>query len=246
MIPICVYSNSDYNDVLQIQAEYISAIKSNKYLLTNNAHNDHSFSVFDEVIRYDDSKPYATRLHSLKNLKHKYVLFMHDMDILIHKDDSILLNLVDHMEKNNIDRIDLKHHSVSPSESIIKLDDKINLVLQKDVNQYIYNVNPSIWKIESLLKIMELFSYCSYRAIENLQVQTYAKNQQIYKLTGSNKVRCGYFICMEYFQYLHITHHGQFLPNTNNLLDEFPSKEYEKIYSKYIINSNRRIKASMW
>ena len=63
-----------------------------KILLINKSEQDLSsvYSEYKDVIFYDGNLPYASRLLSLSVLKDTYILFIHDIDIVIEKDDVCL------------------------------------------------------------------------------------------------------------------------------------------------------------
>ena len=159
---------------------------------------------------------------------------------------------------NNFDRVDLKYTdkinynsqivNISDWQNINKneIGDNLVLVEQNDINNYIYNVNPSIWKKNTLIKILENFPHKNYRTIEEIDVQNFAKNFKVFKMYSNKKIDCGYFQCLPIFVFLHISHSGKLLP----LNDDFKtiygqsynhiSQEYIEIINKYKLkNSNK-------
>lgn len=236
-----IYSHTDYLDILSIQTEYLK-LCSNKVLLINTTELNISniTTQYNEVIYYDDSLPYASRLLSLSVLKDQYVLFIHDIDILVHHDPELIDSFTEYMSKNNVDRIDLQvRHSWDYNTPKVNFDNII-LSKQENSNNYIYNVNPSIWKLSSLLDVMYTFKNESYRSIETAPTQIYCKKLNVYKLYSDNYIRCGWFSCLDFFQFIHITHYGKLLPKTKNNLDVSLISEYINIIDKLsAMNSNR-------
>lgn len=242
-----VYSHTDYLDVLRLQTESLNYY-SNKILLINKNDNDLEdlYKCYDDVIFYDDELPYASRLLSLSVLKDEYILFIHDIDIIIKKDDLLLSYIKRFMEENNIDRIDLQVRSEwdRSNKNIIKINYnsvEIELRKQTNTNNYIYNVNPSIWKLSSFLDILNKFKNETYRTIENDSVMNYCKKYNIYKLYSASPIKCGWFSCLSFFQFIHITHKGKLLPKTNNQLDSSLKSEYTNIIDKlFKYNTNKK------
>ena len=78
------YSHSDYTDILQIHADHISH-KKNKTLIIDTDDIPYSIKdVYDHIICYDDSLPYASRLfNTIKQIDDERFLLMHDNDILL-------------------------------------------------------------------------------------------------------------------------------------------------------------------
>lgn len=240
-----VYSHTDYLDILSIQTEGLKY--TDKILLINKSDKDldYLYSKYNQVIFYDDSLPYASRLLSLRCLKNKYILFIHDIDIVVKKDDSYINRVKNYMVEHSIDRIDLQcRHSwdISNRDRLsIEFDNlKVELRMQKNINNYIYNVNPSIWKLNVLLDIMENFKNETYRTIENESVMKYCLKYNIYKLYSDNPIKCGWFSCLSFFQFIHITHKGKLLPRSNNRLDTNLIRDYNKIIELLTSNNTNK------
>jgi hypothetical protein len=245
-----VYSHSDYSDVLKIQTDYLSGIENKTLLIDNHFDDPKILSQYREIIRYDDKFPYSNRILNLKNLKYKYILFIHDIDILINYSDDFLKHCILSMEKNNLDRIDLQYYSKqwNPNSNVIKFseyDDNILMVKQENLEGFIYNVNPSIWKLDSFMNIMSKFIGRNYRDIEHGDIQSYSSNFNIYKFGGDEYIQVGFFKCIKEFIFLHITHGGSFLPKKDNNLPQNIQKKYEHIIKKYLDNSNKPFRTNM-
>jgi hypothetical protein len=167
------------------------------------------------------------------------------------------------MIKNDIDRIDLKYTNDLNTIESIKIDssltdewnkvpsigDGLYLIRQTNPNNFIYNVNPSIWKRSSFLNMLLNFPSKTYRNIEAIDVQNYCMRLVVYKIFSDKVLECGYFQCVEPFVYLHITHGGNLLPLDGNNKTEYGqsyihlSDEYNKIVDKYDLRkSNKFVK----
>lgn len=228
-----IYSHSSYSDVFRVQNEYIKNIKEEKILLIDKLDETVKHN-FNKVIFYDDKVNYTKRLYNcLKQLSNiKYIIFCHDNDIIIKKSDTDLNQLIDLMDKNNIDRLDLQHKRDSNQK--IKLSNEINLIKNEDIKYYIYNVNPCIYRLDKFVKFCETFDY-SYRDVEEY-VQTYTlENLNTYYLNSIKPINGGYFTVTGIFTYLHITHSGYLMPvnNIENHLDVNLQSHYEQIIQTY-------------
>lgn len=241
-----VYSHTDYLDVLQLQTESLKYY-NNKILLINKNNNDllDLYKYYNEVIFYEDTLPYASRLLYLSNIKDEYILFIHDIDVIIKKDDYILSTIKNFMCENNIDRVDLQVRVEwdRSNRDILKFNHnntEIELRKQTNVSNYIFNVNPSIWKTSSFLDVLNKFKNETYRTIENDSVMNYCRKYNIYKLYSNNPIKCGWFSCLSFFQFIHVTHKGKLLPKTHNQLDTSLQLEYDNMINKlFKCNTNK-------
>lgn len=268
MINYIVYGNTDYLDVLEIQTDYIIGC-GNVTLFLNNNDLDLEIltSKYDKVIYYDNGDTYSKRLLScIQQIDEDYFLLLHDIDILLNVDNIMIKKFYDFLRVNNFDRIDLKHSDNKISNLIVEynsnkkpiewgiklseeLTDDVYLIKQDNPYDFIYNVNPSIWKRDSLIKLLSNFTHKNYRTIEEMDVQLFSKQFKIFKLTSNSKKLCGYFNCVDGFQFLHISHSGKLLPLNENFVTTYGqsyvdvSDEYVKIVNKYnLTKSNKWIK----
>ena len=245
-----VYSHNEYSEILKIQTDYLDSIENKTLIIDNNFLDENILSKYNSVIGYDDRLPYASRLLNLKNLDDKYILLIHDIDILLKYSESFLSECVKIMEKENIHRIDLQYFSEhwnpnSTKKNLNYGENCVKLIKQDNLNGYIYNVNPSIWKLDIFLDLMENFKDRTYRNIESIDVQSYASKFNIFKLYNDEFLQVGYFKCLQEFLFLHISHSGQFLPLKGNDLPEEVQKIYDLIVEKYLKNSNRGFRGSL-
>ena len=268
MINYVVYGNTDYLDVLEIQTDYMYGRGHlTLFLNQNNLELTNLISKYDNVIYYDNNDTYAKRLLTcIQQMDVDYFLLLHDIDILLNVDNAMIEKFYDFLRTNNFDRVDLKHSENKTSNLIIEYNQETNanewepklteeladglyLVKQDNPSDYIYNVNPSIWKKETFIKLLSNFTHKNYRTIEEMDVQMFAKQFKIFKLNSSNKKLCGYFNCIEGFQFLHISHSGKLLPLNEKFVTTYGqpytdiSDEYVKIVDKYnLTKSNKWIK----
>lgn len=268
MVNFIVYSHSSYIEILEIQADYISKNTSATLIIDKNDLDlNRIYEKFDKVIFYDSSDTYPVRLSkSLSQINSEYILLIHDIDILLNYNIEILKSLQKFLIDNSFDRIDLKY---TPKKGdglnyriIQNINDEIKyekietinhenyyLIGQEDPTNYIYNVNPSIWKRESLIDIMNKFPQKNYRTIEDFEVQTYSKKFNVFKIYSQNNLKCGYFECVDFFVFLHISHTGRLLPFNNSYTTVYGQSyidikdEYEKIINKYNLKNSKKWKS---
>jgi hypothetical protein len=248
-LKIVVYSHSSFIEVLKIQIDYLSGV-GDMILIINQNDDDLNeiYKNFEQVIFYDDRLPYGNRLlTTIKNVPYDYFIFIHDNDIVFHIDKQKVKSMFYFLRKNNYDRIDFQlSYDFDSIYNHNNLNDELYYIKSSNTDTsnkgYPYNVNPSIWKKETLLNIMEKFFFRDYRTIEHPETQEYAVKYNIFKLFSKKKYKCGYFICLEPFKYIHITHSQKYL-NINSLpngsCDDIID-EYEKIINKYDLKKSTK------
>jgi hypothetical protein len=263
MINYIIYGNTSYLDVLNIQTDYMQGRGDlTLFLDSNNLELDELYDKYNNVIFYNNNDQYAKRLLTCFNeVEAEYFLFIHDIDILLEVDSKMIEKFYKFLKLKNYDRIDLKYTNKIDNTTLIKvnkdkhinnwgitpnynIDNGIYLVKQNDPSNYIYNVNPSIWKKESFIKILNNFNNKSYRTIEEMDVQNFSTQFNIFKLYSKNKIKCGYFECLSIFKFLHISHSGKLLSLNNEFKTEYGqpyneiSDEYLKIIDKYNLRNS--------
>ena len=269
-----VYSHSSFADILEVQTDYLKDI-DNKFLFIDKSNNllsncstphmNHLYSQYKDVIYYDDSKPYASRLiDCLEELKQRhnveFCLFTHDVDIIMHQDTQALENCLQIMKDNKIHRVSLQYDWNDEnddqtlieimSQEITKTPKADTVYLRQDAyGAYAYEVNPAIYKIDHFLGLLRVDPNLGYRQIEtDRRIQQYAKDVLRackLKCFETDTIHCGYFNCLPIYIFLHITHSGKLVPTDQD--DRFFVKnsyydvkgEYLKILEKYNLSSNR-------
>lgn len=248
-LKIVVHSHSSFLDVLKIQIDYLHNVGDMILIINENNENlDSIYNKFEKVIFYNNSLPYGNRLlQTIEQVPYDYFIFIHDNDIVFNIDVKKVKSMFCFLRQNNYDRVDfqlaydfdeMKGHEIG--------DDDLYYVKSSNTDTankgYPYNVNPSIWKKDTLLDIMKNFGFRDYRTIEHPDTQNYAVQYSIFKLFSKNKFRCGYFICTEPFRYIHITHSQKYL-NINSLPDgscDDIKEEYDKIINKYNLKNSSK------
>jgi hypothetical protein len=252
--------------VLKIQSNYINKeLKATLLIDKNDLSIDYLYDNFEKVIFYDSSDTYPVRISkSLSQIDSDYVLLLHDIDILLKYDLGVLEFLQTFLINNQYDRIDLKYTPKINGELIYEIirngennviiektdlveDGEYYLISQNDETNYIYNVNPSIWKKNVIIDIMEKFPHKNYRTIEDPDVQVYCKKFNIFKIYSKNQLLCGYFECVDFFVFLHISHSGKLLPLNNSFTTVY-GQSYNDVKDDYIkiVNEHNLKQSTKW
>jgi hypothetical protein len=248
MITYVVYSHSEYIETLKAQTYYLENYNKKILLIDKNELDiEDVYKSYSRVIFYDSNLPYASRLLALSELKDDYILFIHDIDVVVYKDDVIIESLVSKMREDNIDRIDLQYQDPHYNAETEKIPFN-NFFLHKQENPtgcFLYNVNPSIWKLSTLIEIMSHLRNETYRSIEPAaQSFCYNKRYKIYKPDTGGFLKCGYYRCHSFFQFIHLTHGGHFLPLTDNNLEDHLSSEYITIKDTFLKDTKKPFRTS--
>ena len=245
--PFVFYTHSSYSDVMNIQCSYVNKI-SNKILITDRPNDNQILNEFDNIFYYSDNEPYSKRLFNFLNgINDEYIFLIHDNDILVEKDDILLEKCINLMINNGYDRIDFQvggpSIDIHTLTDLIPIDDEKKYFLSRNTNPsgYIYNVNPSLWRVSTLKSILETFPNHDYRVIESLEVQYHClyKDFKMFKLMGDNRISSVPFTVLPFFQYIHITHGGNFLPINNNSSEPIKN-HYNNIVEKFKLREGNR------
>ena len=257
MIPLCVYSHSDYFDILKIQMDSILAlnIPCDIYLFVNTPFtlngggrlryrkvkrrhrtrkrmrggNNNKF----KTIIYDDTQPYFQRLSScISQVDSPHLILIHDNDILVQCDTNAIDKIVDAMNANDIDAVRLLH---APGNSEIHIKDTLYLSKIGDDDRYVYCVNPRLWRKESALDLYRSLPQTTYKLSEEMDVQEFSKKQKIYALSDTNNVKASKDqYRSKYFLTMNLTRAGKIYPfNTSEHTDPIIKNAYAKLKEKF-------------
>jgi hypothetical protein len=240
-IPICIYSNSQVFDVLEIQFEYLSKLFNNTnqkvYLFVDKPY-DKETSLKYETILYDNNTTYNKRLiHCISKIKGDYFIISQENDVLFKFNKNTILKIIETMKVNSIDSVELKQQP--KCNNIIKVSD--NLSLSQPDPPYTFNVQPRIWNRNSGINFFKSIANKTYKTIENANVQNVIiSNYKTHSLCSKHQVKSlRQFVQIPEYIFLHITHQGGFLKQNMNNLDKSILDEYNTIYNKYIKSSKR-------
>lgn len=244
---LVIYSHSQYNDILIIATKFLKKYKNKILLIDDNFKNTEYENEYINIIKYDDTKPYGTRLLNLKNITDEVILFMHETDVLIKYDFNILNNLKKYIIDTKIDKIELQHCAWPPAKIPLKqtynmnnkeiyFNELCNLYKIDNPDFFVYNVNPTLWRKETLLNIMTQFKDFNYRQIETKPVQQYTVSKfNCFSLKCEKYVKCAHFTCPLFFQFIHLTHYGKFAQLKNNFYD---NKHYKYLNNTCLLDED--------
>ena len=266
MIDYIVYSNTDYLDILEIQSDFIQN-KGNVTLFIdqNDLNLNELYLKYNKVVFYNNNDPYSKRvLTCLQQIDNEYFILLHDMDILLNADTSKLEKLFECLKVNNLDKIDLKRTAAIDSKKLYKIndfndfstwtpkkdteeiDDSVYLIVIDEPGDFIYNVNPSIWRKTALYDIVNTFQNRTYRDIENIDVQHFCKKLKVLGLHTKKSIDAGYYNCLDLFKYLHITHGGKLLELNSTFTTKYGQSyisvkdDYIKIIDRYNLRMSNK------
>jgi hypothetical protein len=235
MLLVC-YSHSSYDDILQVQYDFLANQPCRKYLIYDKP----TALPFDKIILYDDKIKYSKRLlNTVSQIEDEFFVLMQDNDILLNTNIEFLEGLVKIMKAESIDILDLKNYPCMKENSIpgesplvvnysysycgqlplcenrmIEINDnlKIGIHSKNSKFDFVYNVNPKLVRKSALLDIMNKFDH-NYDTIENGDTQEYCKQmKKCGFLSCDSLISNGYHYLLPYYIFLHITFRGKLMP----------------------------------
>ncbi len=151
-----VYSHSDYSDIWPLYFGQTKKYFNNEFpkIIFSNQ-NSNKISKDYKLITYKDAQTYPERLiECFGKLNAKYCIFSHeDMFLYDYPKNDILDKYIKAMQENRFDFIRLiKGGDCVYKESDI---DKTLFELDGKKSKWIFSIQPIIWKIDSLVKILK-------------------------------------------------------------------------------------------
>jgi len=234
---ILIFSHTDYYYLWPIIEEYMAKIDLDKIFLSNKSElKVEKPRGFNKYLEYDGNKVYAQRwLDKLPEIDSKYIIVVHDVNIIINCDANKIKELISLMDENRIDRLSLNAFNGS---SII--DGSIKIC---NLNRHIYSLTyvpydlcAAIWNKSSFFRLWENFPFERYRDSEcNSGLQDFCRNN--YNVYGLQKTDEKVYFCLNrpyfnFFKILHITIQGELTgPFDKAYMDGY--EEFKKIFDKY-------------
>ena len=241
-IPICIYSHSEFFDVLQIQFDYLTKLFKGTgqpvYLFADKAFEGPTDLAYTTIL-YDASTPYMQRLATcIEQVTASYFILSHENDVLLQYDASAMNALASSMKEHKIDSIDLKHHD-TPEE---RIQITPTLFISNVSDPFTFRVQPRLWKKESAIKLFTANRSKTYRRAENSNVQASIKSQKqkTYEAYSANSIPSWYFAVhnsIPEYLFIHITNGNKFIPmpqTKGKTVDPMVQKELDAIQKNYI------------
>jgi len=240
-IPICIYSHSEFFDILQIQFDYLTKLFKGTgqtiYLFADKNFEGPTELAYTTIL-YDGAVAYMQRLATcIEQVPASYLILSHENDILLQYDASTMNALVKAMKQHSIDSIDLKHHDTQEE----RIEITPTLYISKVVHPIIFRAQPRLWKKESALQFFTANPTKNYRRAENTNVQNYIKDaQKTFEVSSTTPLQSWYFgvdkAAPEYL-FIHITNGLKFSPKTQIkgvTVDPIVQTELDAIQENYI------------
>lgn len=246
---LIIFSHTDYSFLWSIIEETFenieNIVKLNPIFVSNRTHLIKPKN-FTKYIEYNDTLSYAERWTKdiLPYIDSKYILIVHDVQIIVNCDINFIDNIIQLMNEDDVDRCSM--NVFSGIDIIENKNIKLcNLNTAHGLTLTPYDVCPAIWKTSSFKTLFETFSKESYRTSEyNKELQRFCSEKL--KCYGLQKTNQKIYYCLgrpflEKFKILFITTKNEItFPQEvyMNMKDEF-LHFFEKYKLSEKINVNR-------
>lgn len=220
--PIIIYTNKSYSDIFDIAIDRINKYATNMKIII---FSDYVPTTSHETILYNNDDVYSKRLFNCFTQlgdRYKYILFSHENNILFnHVNAELITHNATLMDNNKIDQLRLFKGAVG--NTVCKLTENIYKI---QPGGYLYSVQPALWNLKSLHKIMKDNHY-DYRNIE-LNIDPYMlkynncyyfNNEKMFKNTNRHE--------SSIYPIIHVTHHGKWVYSENVPYIDDLTKEYD-------------------
>ena len=183
------YTHTEYSDIWPLTFDgvrHLEQIPIEKVFVCNTEDvGEEVITHYHSVISYDDKLSYPARVAScLEHITSEYVFFVHDIDVILKFDTSLVSHILDTIKRYSIDR--LFFGMVKPCADMIHTD-TLSLARAKHSPIFAlpYDVGPSIWKRSVFLDMMKKYSNETYRTIETSGIQTELSSYRCYAIAPS-------------------------------------------------------------
>jgi hypothetical protein len=233
---IIVITNSQYSYLWPILNDKLKKCE-NIFIGIDSNPNEFIFNENFNLINYDINLNYTKRIKSiLEKINDDYIVLVHDIDIMLNFDNEILEKYFNIVKENRLDRLSFGVYN-NPNK-IIQKDNIVICKLDPRISNNFFTPfdhTPSIYNRKNLIELYTIFNHESYVSVEqNLEVQRYVnENYKFYGIQKTNDIILKYhrgFVFTEFFNFLHITIQGKFLPK--NLYFDLIG-DFEKIINDY-------------
>lgn len=215
-VNLIIYSNSEYSYLWQIIEDTIKPLYDLKPIFISNSTDIKKPDGFVEYIEYDVNDCYSQRwLKIISQLESKYIIVVHDVNIILNCEIDNIFKLIKLIDINNIDRCSLnifQNNNYIDNGTNLQICD-LNCSNTKSKTYIPFDNCPSIWKTTSFLKLWTNFPNENYRNCElNINLQNFCRD--IFKCFGLNCNGEQIYTCTgrqyySFFKILHITIKGR-------------------------------------
>jgi hypothetical protein len=216
-IPVVIVTNSAYSYLWPVINDLTKDF--NKVFICGNDFQDFEFNKNITKVFYAQTDSYTKRVSSvIKQIDSDYLLFLHDVDLIINLNQDTFKSYLNLMIKNNVDRLSLGVFN-NKEESIISNDLAITRLSNFGMSKNFFtpfDYAPSIYKKNSLLKLYSIFdeSYQNFELRDDVQnfALTNLKCYGVQKLNDGNIIYHRGFAFIKDMSFLHLTVKGKLLP----------------------------------
>jgi len=204
---IVLHTNSDYEDIWEVVFKRLEkyAPSYHLYVLSNK---EIPYISKEQTILYNDI-PFSQRILLLNDIPYDYILLMRDSDILIKSTDNEKLKYIEEtILKFNIDSLRLNNSGVDYNDLNNLLENESYII--NNNCSYLFSLYPTIWKKESLLKLMNKFKNYNYYDLECNEVNDYCKQFiNCFVYSNESKIRQHNERYAHIIKFIHILQHGK-------------------------------------
>ena len=236
-ITYLLYTHTEYDDIFQIHikklVEFFPSINYAICIDNTNLFVEKYASIYKpiQVYQYDTNAPYAERLRSvISQIKTPYLILGHEKNVLTGPvNNNIMIDLLNIMREKNIDQLRLM-------VSGIPYPVFDNNIIHKITEGYFMSIVPAIWKVNSLLNILNKYSHLSYKQFELDDVQNETKKLNNYYIsTPHDSLFSKGGIALSYiYPVIHLTFRGKWWCTNNH------KPFIEKFLTEFNIDINTR------
>lgn len=208
------------------------------YMVNSSRHNNDARNVFgDSIYFYDEALAYPSRmLNMLRNMQcegHQYALIDHEDMFLFNVPQVFAISdAFKIMTKRHIDCIKFSRSTNCVASQNSDCNDLMHISLESD---WIFSVQPSIWKISSYIEILEQHPKVNIWQLETLAQNTVKiLNLDICYLSGLGQKRGLYHYDSSIYPYI-----ATALFKGKWVVNEYPN-ELQKVFVRYNINPRIR------
>jgi len=222
--PICIFTHSDYHNIFLIALRRFEKFAPSFQIIIFTNHIIQNIDIKYIQIQYNDADVYTKKMLScLSLLDYEYIIFIHDNNALYDFVNEIqIIQYIECMKTYHIDQLRLNKNGVGNTP----YNEVCNTIYDiSTINSYIYSVQPAIWKLSSLIDILDKNTY-NYRDIElNIDKHMlsykncfYYNNEDTFINTGRHKSNL--------FPTIHLTYYGKWLYSENVPYIDYLFKEF--------------------
>ena len=241
---ILLYTHSDYFDILPIQLEYFKRTVDPYYSVSLIANQRFEACAYPQYV-YPESLPYSSRIRmGLDTIDSEFVLVLHENDIVLQLDPTIIRTFLETMKDRGITSLELKHDM----RSIEPVQITPELVIAEKRLDYMFSVQPTIWVRQKLVGLLAAFPNETYRTMENPGVHDYVrKHCKAMILQTQRPMKTIWYTVDPCFVFLHLTSRLLLLPcRDENGIHPDIHAQHKAIYTTYLQTSSREVQPTLY